>query len=142
MRGPNYQEKSLQQAKIVRCIRGSLFSVGININPDSTNFGKCCGFILSSENNYVMYISRTYAHGFVTLEDDTELEYFTDKIYNFDSEKSIAWNDPDVGIDWSLGGNIDLKKSIMSEKNKMLLDKKISYKDLYTRKRGINLTRG
>lgn len=69
---------------------------------------------------------------FVTLEDDTELEYFTDEIYNFDSAKSIVWNDLDVVINWSLGGSIDLKEAIMSEKNKNAPRLKDIIKSIFT----------
>lgn len=118
VRGPNYQQNPFQQSKIIRCIRGSLYSVGIDINPKSSNFRKYCGFVLSAENGFLMYVPRTYAHGFVTLEDNTELEYFTDEIYCSESAKSIAWNDSDIGIDWTFGNSVKLKCDIMSEKNK------------------------
>ena len=115
VRGPNYQEEPYSQAKIVRCVRGRLYSVGINIDQNSANFGKYVGFELSAENKNVMYLPKTYAHGFVTLEDETELEYLTDNEYSFESAKSIKWSE--LGIDWTFGGQVKVRTDVMSEKN-------------------------
>jgi len=118
VRGPNYQKAPYAQAKVIRCIRGSLYSVGVNIDPSDPDFGKWCGFELSAENHCLMYMPRTYAHGFIAIEDNTELEYFTDREYSSSSASSISWSDPEVGIDWTMGGRIELRTDIMSEKNR------------------------
>lgn len=79
------------------------------------NYGKHAGFVLSEENKRLMYLPRGYAHGFVTLEDNTELEYLTDNQYNFNAAKSIKWNE--LGIDWTVGGKVQIKEELLSEKN-------------------------
>ena len=118
IRGPNYQKKPFQQAKVVRCIKGALYSVGIDIDRNSLTYGQWCGFVLSEKNRYLMYVPDSYAHGFITLQDNTELEYFTDNLYSRENASSFAWNDPKVAIDWTCGGLIEVSRSIMSEKNR------------------------
>ncbi len=63
-----------------------------------------------------MYLPKTYAHGFVTLEDDTELEYLTDNEYSFNHAKSIKWDE--LGIDWTVGGQVEVRVDVMSDKNR------------------------
>ncbi|MBO4952671.1 MAG: dTDP-4-dehydrorhamnose 3,5-epimerase family protein [Lachnospiraceae bacterium] len=116
VRGPNYQEEPYGQAKVIRCVKGRLYSVGIELDRNSENFGKFVGFELSAENKYLMYLPKTYAHGFVTLEDGTELEYLTDNEYNYESAKSIKWDE--LGIDWTVGGQVEVLTDVMSDKNK------------------------
>ena len=123
VRGPNYQKSPYNQAKVIRVIKGAVYSVGIDIDPSSKNFGKAAGFYLSEENHLLMYIPNTYAHGFTVLQDGTELEYLTDNRYNYDSAKSIWYADEqiidiDTGkqLDWSYGGAVELS-NIKSDKN-------------------------
>jgi len=118
IRGLSYQKKPYQQSKLVRCIKGNLYSVGVDIDPLSSTYGKWCGFELSESNGFIMYLPRTYAHGFITASDGCELEYFTDSIYAYECAKSIHYNDPDIRIDWSNGGKIEVKDNILSEKNR------------------------
>ena len=118
VRGPNYQKKPFQQAKIVRCTKGALYSVGIDIDRNSITYGQWCGFVLSEKNKHLMYVPDSYAHGFITLEENTELEYFTDNLYSREHAVSFAWNDPAVAIDWTCGGQIEVNSAIMSEKNR------------------------
>lgn len=123
VRGPNYQRSPYNQAKIVRVIKGSAYSVGIDIDPASNSFGMAVGYLLSERNKYLMYISNTYAHGFTVLEDGTELEYMTDNEYSFDDAKSIWLLDEHIidvntgrQIDWSYSREVVLS-DIKSEKN-------------------------
>lgn len=118
VRGLNYQAPPFEQAKVIRCIKGSLFSVAVDIRNDSQTFGKWCGFELSENTGYLMFVPRGYAHGFITLENNTELEYFTDNIFSKENAKSIRYDDPDIGIDWTLGGKITILEERLSEKNK------------------------
>lgn len=117
VRGPNFQLAPYEQAKIVRCVKGAFWSVAIDIRKDSDNYGKWFGYLLSEENKYLMHIPRGYAHGFVPTIDQTELEYFTDNKYSYEHAKSFAFDDPAVGIDWTMGGKIEVKKGIQSIKN-------------------------
>ena len=113
VRGPNYQEP-FPQAKIIRCIKGSLYSVGICLAGKSK--GKWVGYELSEKSKEVMYIPRGYAHGFVTLEDNTELEYLTDNKYCLEAAKSIKWDN--LGIDWTVGGRVVVRQDLLSDKNR------------------------
>lgn len=117
VRGPNYQKKPYQQAKIVRCTKGAVYSVGIDIDRTSPTYGKWCGFVLDSDSKLLMYIPKTYAHGFITLQPFTELEYFTDEKYCYEAAKSFRFDDPNVGIDWCMNGSITVQ-DILSDKNR------------------------
>lgn len=118
VRGLNYQALPFQQAKVVRCVKGAIYSVGVNIDPSSVEFGKWVGYELSDRNERIMLIPKTFAHGFITLETNSEMEYFTDEIYVAEKAKSIRYNDSDIGIDWTLGGRIIPNERILSEKNR------------------------
>ncbi len=129
VRGPNYQKRPFNQAKVIRCTRGSLYSVAVDIDPDSLSYGHSCGFYLSAQNKCLMYIPNGYAHGFVTLEEHTELEYLTDNRYQYEAAKSFRYDDPQVldesgrpGIDWTMGGAIELNMDIQSDKNRLAPD--------------------
>lgn len=115
--GSNYQESPFNQAKLVRCTRGRLYSVAVDIDKESPSYMRWYGFEQSTSNQYIMYTPRTYANGFVTMENCTKLEYFTDNKYSFQHAKSIRYDDPDIEIDWSMKGVITVRKMIMSEKN-------------------------
>ena len=104
--------------KIVRCVSGSIYSVGVDIDPHSINFGKWVGYVLSADNCKLMLVPRTFAHGFITLEENSEMEYFTDEIYSFESAKSIRFDDPDIDVDWTVNGKICPNENIISEKNR------------------------
>lgn len=118
IRGFNYQAAPFQQMKIVRCVSGSIYSVGVDIDPHSINFGKWVGYVLSADNCKLMLVPRTFAHGFITLEENSEMEYFTDEIYSFESAKSIRFDDPDIDVDWTVNGKICPNENIISEKNR------------------------
>lgn len=113
LRGPNYQNP-FPQAKLIRCVRGSLYSVGICLSGKEK--GCYTGYILTEKGREEMYIPRGYAHGFITLEDDTELEYLTDNKYSYESAKSVRWDK--LGIDWTVGGKIKIREDLLSDKNK------------------------
>lgn len=123
VRGPNYQMRPYNQAKVVRVIKGAAYSVGIDINHESNTYGKAAGFLLTEDNKRLMYIPNTYAHGFTVLEDGTELEYLTDNRYSYEHAKSIWYADEEIidvdtgkTIDWSYSGTVTLS-NIKSEKN-------------------------
>lgn len=121
IRGLNYQEAPYEQAKVIRCIKGSLYSIGVDLRESSPTFGKWCGFELDAESGNLMYIPRGYAHGFVVYEDGTELEYLTDNAYSKEHAKSVRYDDPDICIDWTYGGKIEILKDVLSEKNRIAM---------------------
>ena len=100
IRGMHYQLMPLAEVKLVRCIRGSVFDVILDLRPDSPNYGQWFGEILDSENRLMMYVPRGFAHGFMTLVDNTEVFYFASEFYSPELEKGIRYDDPKFGIEW------------------------------------------
>ena len=100
LRGMHYQLAPNAETKIVRCIKGALFDVIIDLRPDSPTYMQHFGVELSADNRLMLYVPKGFAHGFVTLQDDTEAFYFVDEFYAPDVERGIRWNDPTFQIDW------------------------------------------
>jgi len=100
LRGMHYQLPPKAETKIVRCIRGAFFDVILDIRNDSPTFGKSFGAELSAENRRMMYVPKGFAHGFLTLAEDTEAFYFVDEFYAPDYERCIRYNDPKFGLQW------------------------------------------
>lgn len=100
LRGLHFQREPYAQAKIVRCIRGVIYDVAVDLRRNSPTFGKWVGVILSEHNKYQLYIPRGFAHGFLVLSDEAEVVYKVDNIYAPDYEGGLIWNDPDVNIQW------------------------------------------
>jgi len=116
LRGMHYQLAPRAETKLVRCIRGSLFDVILDLRPGSATFGKSFGAELSAENRRMMYVPRGFAHGFVTLSDATEAFYFVDEFYAPDQERGLRWNDPRFAIEWPV------EPTVLSEKDRMHRD--------------------
>lgn len=106
LRGLHFQRPPHAQAKLVRCLRGSIYDVAIDIRRTSPTFGRWVGTVLSARLGYQLFIPRGYAHGFVTLETDCEVAYKVDAYYAPEADGGIVWNDPDLAIDWQLDGLI------------------------------------
>jgi dTDP-4-dehydrorhamnose 3,5-epimerase len=100
LRGLHYQLPPFQETKIVRCIRGSLYDVILDLRPGSATFGHHFGAVLSSENRLMMYVPKGFAHGFFTLEPDSEVLYLVSTKYSKEKERGIRWNDPKFNIAW------------------------------------------
>ena len=100
LRGLHYQAAPHAEAKLVRCTRGSLFDVIADVRPDSPTRGRWFGIGLSAGNRLALYIPEGVAHGFQTLEKDTEVLYQISAYYHPECARGIRWNDPDVGIAW------------------------------------------
>ncbi len=114
LRGLHYQLPPKGQAKIVRCIRGKIFDVAVDLRKNSPSFKKWTGEILSEENKHMLYIPEGFAHGFVVLSETAEILYKTSNEYSKEHDRGIRWNDPEINIDW----NIDFTP-ILSEKDKI-----------------------
>jgi len=114
IRGLHFQKEPYQQAKLVRCIKGKIFDVAVDIRKNSPTFGKYVSVILSSLNKYMIFIPRGFAHGFQVLSKEAEITYIVDTPYNPAYDAGIAWNDEDLKIDWPI------KQPILSEKDKNL----------------------
>jgi dTDP-4-dehydrorhamnose 3,5-epimerase len=90
--------------KLVRCNKGSLFDVIVDLRKDSPTFLKWVGIELTAANHRMLYIPKLFAHGFQTLEDDTEIFYQMSEFYEPAAARGIRWNDPNLGINWPDGG--------------------------------------
>ncbi|HID07768.1 MAG TPA: dTDP-4-dehydrorhamnose 3,5-epimerase [Armatimonadetes bacterium] len=100
MRGMHYQVDPYQETKLVRCTRGALYDVIIDLRKDSSTFGEWVGVELSADNRRALFVPRDFAHGFVTLEDNTDAFYMVSQSYVPNAEDGIRWNDPRFAIDW------------------------------------------
>lgn len=114
LRGLHYQAKPYGQAKLVRCVRGRIFDVAVDIRKNSKTYGQYVKVELSEENKHMLFIPNGFAHGFVALTDDVELMYKTGGEYAPNADRGILWNDEDLNIDWE----IDFEP-ILSEKDKL-----------------------
>jgi dTDP-4-dehydrorhamnose 3,5-epimerase len=100
LRGMHYQLPPAAEVKVVRCIRGALYDVVLDLRPHSPTFGRSAGAELSAENRAMMYVPEGFAHGFVTLEPGTEAFYLVSAAYAPAAERGIRYDDPKFGIDW------------------------------------------
>ncbi len=116
LRGLHFQKSPYAQAKLVRVTRGAVYDVIVDLRKDSSTYGEWEGLELSAQNFKMLFVPRGFAHGFCTLEDNTEFMYKVDNIYAPESEGGIIWNDKNLNIDWPV------KKPIVSEKDKKLLN--------------------
>jgi dTDP-4-dehydrorhamnose 3,5-epimerase len=100
LRGMHYQVPPFEEDKLVRCVRGAVHDVIIDLRRNSETFGKHIGVTLSAENRSMLHIPKGFAHGFLTLEDDTEVYYQMSEFYAPECAKGFRWDDPAFGIDW------------------------------------------
>jgi dTDP-4-dehydrorhamnose 3,5-epimerase len=114
LRGLHYQKEPYVQAKLVRCIKGEIFDVAVDIRKNSSTFGKYVSARLSEENKNMLYIPRSFAHGFEVLSYEAEVVYNIDNVYSRDSESGIIWDDPTLIIKWPI------KKPLLTKKDKSL----------------------
>lgn len=114
LRGMHYQTKNIQ-AKIIRVLDGTIFDVVIDLRKKSESFGKWKSFILSSSNRKQLYVPEGFAHGFLSMNEKTKIQYFTNNPWDKVSENTILWNDPFLKIKWP---NIK-SKIIISKKDKL-----------------------
>jgi dTDP-4-dehydrorhamnose 3,5-epimerase len=111
LRGLHFQVMPYEQAKLVRCINGAAFDVAVDVRKKSSTFGQWIGIELSRTNCKQLFIPKGFAHGVLTLENNTEIEYKSDNFYKPSCERYICWNDPQISVEW----NIELP--ILSEKD-------------------------
>ena len=126
LRGLHFQKDEYAQAKLVYVLRGAVLDITVDLRETSETFGKYVAVELNDKNKQMLLIPRGFAHGFLTLEDDTEFIYKCDNFYNPKSEVGIIWNDTDLNIDWNLDKyNIKEEELIISKKDK----KNITFKE-------------
>lgn len=124
LRGLHFQ-KAFPQAKLVRCIEGEVFDVAVDLRKGSPTYGKWHGIVLSAEKGNQFMIPRGFAHGFVVLSETATFCYKCDEAYHPEDEGGIAWNDPDIGIEWPITGDV-----LLSEKDKkhpLLRESKVEF---------------
>ena len=102
LRGMHYQLTPKAEDKIIRCIKGSIYDVIVDIRANSETFGEWVGIELSSENRKMIFVPKGFAHGFQTIEENSEVHYFHTEFYSPECEKGIRCNDPKIGIKWPL----------------------------------------
>jgi dTDP-4-dehydrorhamnose 3,5-epimerase len=102
----HYQAAPYGQVKVVRCTRGAIFDVIVDLRPSSPTFKQWVGTELSAENHYALYVPRDFAHGFQTLTDDAEIFYQMSDPFVPDSGRGVRWNDPAFEIDWPVDARI------------------------------------
>lgn len=110
LRGLHYQIPPHAEVKLVRCTKGSLFDVIVDLRKDSPTFLKWVGIELTATNHRMLYIPKLFAHGFQTLEDNTEIFYQMSEFYEPAASKGLRWNDPRLGINWPAVGGVMSQK--------------------------------
>lgn len=119
VRGLHFQKDPYCQAKVVRCHKGAVIDVVVDMRRDSSTYGKYVSVELTPENGRMLYVPRGFAHGFISLKDDTLFEYYVDNKYMPRMEDGILWNDPDININWDeIFEKYDIKEPILSDKDK------------------------
>jgi dTDP-4-dehydrorhamnose 3,5-epimerase len=122
LRGLHFQKPPFEQTKLVRVTNGKIYDVVVDIRKNSATFGQWEGYELSAKNFWQLLVPRGFAHGFETLEENTEVQYKCDQFYHPDADSGIIWNDPDLKINWPI------RDIIISEKDSRLpFFKEINY---------------
>lgn len=113
LRGLHYQTNPKAQTKLVRCTKGAIFDVAVDIREGSSTYGEWFGLELSAENKKQLLVPKGFAHGFMTTTDDVEVQYKVDELYTPQNDRGIIWNDSAIGIKWPM----DIQP-ILSDKDK------------------------
>ncbi len=106
LRGLHYQLSPMEETKLVRCINGSIFDVIVDLRPNSPTFKQWFGAELSATNRRMLFVPRGFAHGFMTLTDDTEVLYFVSQYYSKELERGLRWDDPAFNIQWPMAPTV------------------------------------
>lgn len=114
LRGMHYQTNPVAQSKLVRCVKGDIKDVCVDIRKDSPNYGKYYSYNLSENNGHLLYVPVGFAHGFIVRSDEALVIYKTNNLYSPENEAGFIWNDPGLNIDWGVDG------PIVSEKDRIL----------------------
>jgi len=110
LRGLHYQDMTAPMGKLLRCTLGRIFDVAVDLRVSSPTFGKWLGLELSADNKKQLYVPVGFAHGFATLSEFAEVQYKQTGFYTPSSEGTIAWNDPDVGVEWPIADPVLSKR--------------------------------
>ncbi len=111
LRGLHFQNQPMAQSKLIRCTQGAIWDVAVDLRPHSLTYKKWFKIELTEQNKLQLFIPAGFAHGFVTLSDDVEIQYKVDKIYSKECDRSIRFDDPEIGVDWGID------RPVLSEKD-------------------------
>jgi len=117
LRGMHYQAAPYGEAKLVRCIRGAIFDAVVDLRPASPTYCRWFGVELTEDNGRMLYFPEGFAHGYQTLQDDSELSYMVSQFYTPEAEKGVRWNDPRFNIAWPIVDGV-----LLSEKDRQWPD--------------------
>ena len=115
LRGLHFQTPPYAQSKLVRCVKGQILDISVDIRKSSPTFGKYIAVELNENNHRQLFIPHGFAHGFVVLSDEAIFQYKCDNFYHKESEGAVAWNDPEININWT----IPFDDVILSDKDKV-----------------------
>ena len=121
LRGLHYQLNH-PQGKLVRCVMGSVFDVAVDLRRGSASFGQWVGLELSAENRHELWVPAGFAHGFLVLSDSADFVYKCSDYYDPASERTLAWNDPTVGIRWPIPPGVEILLSAKDQAGVLLRD--------------------
>ena len=120
LRGLHFQDEPCSQSKLISVVQGKILDIAVDIRKNSKCYGKYFSYVLSADSNKSIFIPKGFAHGYLTLSDNTIINYKVDNYYNPELEKGISFNDKHLNINWGFNENIIL----ISEKDKKLTDYK------------------
>ena len=132
LRGLHYQINPYPQGKLIKCLKGEIFDVAVDLRKSSNTFCEWIGIVLNEENKKQLWIPEGFAHGFLTMSNTADVLYKTNNFWNKDHERCIKWDDKNLGIQWPLN-NINLQYPIVStkDKNGASLDEAISNFEIF-----------
>lgn len=123
LRGLHYQLNPHAQGKLVRVVQGRAWDVAVDIRENSSTFGEWVGVELTADNHKQFWIPAGFAHGFLALEDNTQFLYKTTDYYSKECERSVVWNDPEIGIEWPIENGLEL---LLTDKDKFAPSLKVA----------------
>lgn len=114
LRGLHYQVSPHEEAKLMRCTKGAIFDVAVDLRPDSKTYKKWFGIELTELNRKMLFIPEGFAHGYQTLVENTEAFYMSSAFYAPEAERGLRWNDPAIGIKWPVTENLNITEKDQS----------------------------
>ncbi len=124
LRGLHFQKNPMAQSKLLRCTAGKILDVAVDLRKNSPTYKKWYAVELSAENKLMFFMPKGMGHGFVTLSDNVEVQYKVDEVYSPECDRSIRYDDPDIGVDWGIENPILSQKDLQAP---LLLDSDVDF---------------